>query len=66
MTTQEEKMKDLVDIGFVRFKDDIPIRLYDSHIRISDSHTVFIIFNEISFLSTKNKEISKDCKKKLL
>ena len=40
MTTQEEKMKDLVGIGFVRFKDDIPIGLYVSHIRISDSHTV--------------------------
>ena len=30
MATQEEKMQDLVNIGFVRFKDDIPIRLYDS------------------------------------
>ena len=29
MTTQEEKVQDLVEIGFVRFKDDIPIRLYD-------------------------------------
>ena len=26
MDSQEEKMQDLVDIGFIRFKDGIPIR----------------------------------------
>ena len=66
MTTQEEKMQDLVEIGFVRFKDDIPIRLYDSLIRLSDSHTVFITFNEISFLNNKNWVSSEECKKKIL
>ena len=54
MTTQKENMQDLIDIGFVRFKDGIPIRLYDSLIRISDSHTVSIKFNEILFLNNKN------------
>ena len=45
MTTQEEKMQDLVDIGFVRFKDDVPIRSY--HI---------LILNEISFLNDKKMD----------
>ena len=54
MTTQEEKMQDLIDIGFVRFKDDVPIRSYH-----------LLIFNEISFLNNKNWDISEECKKKL-
>jgi len=52
MTTQEEKMQDLIYIGFVRFKDDVPIRSYH-----------LLIFNEISFLNNKNWDISEEWRK---